>query len=146
MKEKGYSRELAENIVKKMDEINPYAGQGYKSMGEAVGDFVEGATYLPRTAFYGYKDVVSNLMGKDVGDFKPGGVSEGPYMFTAGEGADFQRRQDIRTGVGRPEKIQYKGGGRVSKKTTSKKAASNKVRGAGIAQRGIRKCKMVKAK
>ena len=147
MKKKGYNRELAENIVRRMDEVFPDAGKGYKSMGEAVGDFVEGATYLPRTAYYGYKDVISNLMGKDVGDFTPGtSRTPQPYMFTAGEGADFQRRQDIRTGVGRPEKIQYKGGGRVSKKTTSKKAASNKVRGAGIAQRGIRKCKMVKAK
>ena len=58
MKKKGYSQEVAENIVKKMDEVNPYAGQGYKNMGEAVGDFVEGATYLHRTAYYNMKDVL----------------------------------------------------------------------------------------
>ena len=130
MKKKGYSRELAENIVEKMDEVNPYAGQGYKNMGEAVGDFVEGATYLPRTALYGYMDAFDKLRGKDVGEYYEGTAR--PITTTAGKGADFQRREEIRLGTGMPEKIQYKKGG--------------KVRGAGIARKGIRECKMVKAK
>mgnify|MGYP004456296191 CR=1 FL=1 len=134
MESSGVDQKTAESIVEKMNEINPYAGQGYKNMGEAVGDFVEGATYLPRTAYYGMKDVISNLRGKDVGEFTPGTTrTPTPYMFDAGEGAAFQRRDELRTGATEyPEKIQYKKGG--------------KVRGAGIARKGIRQCKMVKAK
>ena len=134
MERLGVDRKTAENIVAKMAKVNPYAGQGYKNMGEAVGDFVEGATYLPRTAYYNMKDVISNLRGKNVGKFTHGTTrTPTPYMFDAGEGADFQRRAELRTGATEyPEKIQYKSGGRVK----------SKIRGAGAARKGVRPAKM----
>ena len=73
--------------------------KGPQNLKEGIEDIVKTATFLPKKAALGIADLFDKTVkGKDVGKYENA-------QFSKGRSAKFQREEDIRLGVGTPEKV-----------------------------------------